>query len=197
MTFDDAFASIAPVVSSLAAEGVPSTVFVCTGLADRGGATFDVPELEGELLSHPHELETLSWDALSDLSSLPSVEIGSHTVSHAKLWTLNEDEIMRELRDSKASIEDRLGRPCTSLAYPYGLADERTIRAARRAGYEAAFLALNGRWDDSHAFPRVDLYPPDRGARLRIKTEPALAMSIARLLGWKRRLASVRRTKPT
>jgi hypothetical protein len=30
------------------------------------------------------------------------------------------------------------GRPCRSVAYPYGEADERVLRAAATAGFEAA-----------------------------------------------------------
>lgn len=196
VTFDDAFASIAPVVSSLAARGVYCTVFVCTGLADRDGAALDVPELGDELRDHPDELATLSWGALSELASDPHVEIGSHTVSHAKLWDLSDHEVARELRDSKANLEDRLGRPCRYLAYPYGIADDRAIRAAEREGYDAAFLLLNGESNRRYAYPRIDLYPPDRGLRLRIKTEPVLSLSIARLLRWKRTLAASRHRGP-
>jgi peptidoglycan/xylan/chitin deacetylase (PgdA/CDA1 family) len=181
VTFDDAFASSASTIVRLADLGIASTVFVCTGLADRAGAPLAVDELEQELRARPNELTTLSWGDLAELSSGITVEIGSHTVSHARLWELTDHELDKELRESKASIEDHTGRPCRYLAYPFGRADERSIRAARRAGYEAAFLLLNGRWDECYALPRVDLYPPDRGWRLLLKTEPVISLRIAAL----------------
>jgi hypothetical protein len=55
-------------------------------------------------------------------------------------------------------------------------------------GYDAAFLLLNGRWDERYALPRVDLYPPDHGLRLRLKTEPTISLPLASLLRWKRLL---------
>jgi peptidoglycan/xylan/chitin deacetylase (PgdA/CDA1 family) len=189
VTFDDAFSSAGRVMAAVAARGVFSTVFVCTSLADRGGAPLEVSELAEEFRAHPNELKTMSWPELEALSSDMTVEIGSHTVTHAKLWQLSDSEIGRELRESKASIEDHVGQRCRYLAYPYGLADGRVVRAAERAGYEAAFLLLNGRWDERHALPRTDLYPPDRGLRLLLKTEPSISLSVAKLLRFTRRLS--------
>jgi peptidoglycan/xylan/chitin deacetylase (PgdA/CDA1 family) len=189
VTFDDAFTSAGGAMAKLAARGVPSTVFVCTDLADRSGARLEVSELEEELRVRPDELATLSWSELAELSADGYVEIGSHTVTHAKLWQLADTELDKELRESKASIEDHTGRPCRFLAYPYGRADGRVIRAAERAGYEAAFLLLNGRWGERHALPRIDLYPRDHGARLFLKTEPSISLPLAAILRWKRRLA--------
>jgi peptidoglycan/xylan/chitin deacetylase (PgdA/CDA1 family) len=193
VTFDDAFASTARTVASLVARSVPSTVFVCTGLADRGGAPLDIRELEEDLQNRPEHLVTLSWSDLRELSSDLGVEIGSHTVSHARLWELTDHELAGELAESRASVEDHIGRRCRYLAYPFGRADRRVIRAARRAGYDAAFLLLNGSWTERHGLPRVDLYPPDRGLRLLFKTEPVVALPIARLLRAGRRLSASRR----
>lgn len=39
-----------------------------------------------------------------------------------------------QLERSRAECEAHLGRPCTSLAYPYGSATERVVRSARDAG---------------------------------------------------------------
>lgn len=195
VTFDDAFLSTAGTIASLAAHGVASTVFVCTGLADRGGEPLAIEELAEELRDYPKELVTLSWADLTELSSDVGVEIGSHTVSHARLWELSGDELERELRESKSSIEDHLGRHCRYLTYPFGRAGDRVIRAARRAGYEAAFLLSNGRWNERHGLPRIDLYPPDRGLRLLLKTEPLVSLPIAALLRRKRLLSTSARNE--
>ena len=188
VTFDDAFASTGALIAKLSVRGVPTTVFACSGLADRGGAPLAIEELDEQVGRSPDELVTMSWADLSALCSELGVEIGSHTVSHARLWELSDDELRRELQDSKGSVEDHVGRSCRYLAYPYGLADDRVIQATRRAGYEAAFLLLNGTWKDRHALPRIDLYPPDRGLRLLLKTEPAVSLPIAGLLRAKRRV---------
>jgi len=70
---------------------------------------------------------------------------------------LYDDELRRELSDSKQEIETELARPCTELAYPYGEFDARVGAAARLAGYERAY-ALRGSHSDPYAMPRLDLY---------------------------------------
>src|SRR6478752_4779892 len=50
---------------------------------------------------------------LRELAAM-GVEIGSHTVTHPVLTTLDEQCIFRELDESKKILEDQLGRPVTS-----------------------------------------------------------------------------------
>jgi Predicted xylanase/chitin deacetylase len=80
----------------------------------------------------------MNWDELAGHADR-GVLIGSHSVSHPHLAELNDDELRRELNESKAEIEDRLGRFCSDLAYPYGEQDERVRLAARGAMYERAY----------------------------------------------------------
>ena len=98
----------------------------------------------------------MGWDELRERADR-GVAIGSHAVSHPHLTTLAADELRRELRESKEEIEDRLGRPCDDLAYPYGEYDGRVRAEARAAGYERAY-ALRGSRADAFAAPRLDLY---------------------------------------
>ena len=72
-----------------------------------------------------------------------------------------------------------MGGECTSLAYPYGDADERVIAATQRAGYAAA-AALPGDFSAPRplAFPRVGVWHVDgrRGWRFRLKVGPLRAL---------------------
>jgi peptidoglycan/xylan/chitin deacetylase (PgdA/CDA1 family) len=78
----------------------------------------------------------VSWDDISLLSSR-GWEIGSHTVTHARLTELDDKALDDELRCSREAIEERLGLPCRSIAYPYGAVDRRVRDAAARAGFTA------------------------------------------------------------
>jgi peptidoglycan/xylan/chitin deacetylase (PgdA/CDA1 family) len=156
VTFDDAFRSIDSVLPPLGDLGVPVTVFICSGYADRGGAPLLVPELESDDRDDLEGLLTMSWDDLRRLGA-SGVVLGSHTVTHAHLTQLGDAELGRELSESKQRIEDELARPCRLLAYPYGEHDERVRTAARNAGYERAFGLREPR-GDPFALPRVDLY---------------------------------------
>ena len=152
VTFDDAFRSAATVFPDLDRLGVPVQIFVCTRYA-LVGAPLTIPELAGD---DPEQLATMNWDELREHADR-GIAIGSHAVSHPHLTTLSEDELRRELNESKEEIEDRLGRSCEDLAYPYGENDGRVRGAARAAGYQRAY-ALRGSRSDAYAAPRLDLY---------------------------------------
>jgi peptidoglycan/xylan/chitin deacetylase (PgdA/CDA1 family) len=152
VTFDDAFRSVATVFPDLQRLGVSIQIFVCTRYA-LVGAPLTIPELAGD---DPEQLATMNWDELREQAAR-GIAIGSHAVSHPHLTTLSEDELRRELNESREEIEDRLGRPCDDLAYPYGEHDERVRAAARAAGYRRAYALRDSR-SDAYAAPRLDLY---------------------------------------
>jgi peptidoglycan/xylan/chitin deacetylase (PgdA/CDA1 family) len=78
-------------------------------------------------------------------------------VSHAHLTRLSDDELRRELAESREQVEDEVRRPCRDFAYPYGEHDERVRRLVRDAGYERGYgLHTDGR--DRYALRRLDLY---------------------------------------
>jgi len=64
------------------------------------------------------ERECLSWAEVKELHKC-GVAFGSHTISHTKLEDMREAELEREIRGSKEAIEDKLGTPVRSFAYPY------------------------------------------------------------------------------
>jgi len=152
VTFDDAFRSAATVFPDLERLGVSVQIFVCTRFA-LVGAPLTIPELAGD---DPEQLATMNWDELREQAAR-GVAIGSHAVSHPHLTSLSDDDLRRELNESKEEIEDRFGRPCEDFAYPYGEHDERVRAAARAAGYRRAY-ALRGSRSDAYAAPRLDLY---------------------------------------
>jgi peptidoglycan/xylan/chitin deacetylase (PgdA/CDA1 family) len=170
VTFDDAYKNVASVLPDLARLRVPVTIFACPAFAD-DGRPFTVPELVERTRGFQSEAQTMTWDELR-ASAAMGVEIGSHTVSHPHLTGLGDRELEQELADSKRRLEDRLGRPCRFLAYPYGEQDHRVRAAARAAGYEGAF-ALRSRKRDPFAIPRVDIYRSDGQFRVALKTSVA------------------------
>ena len=150
--FDDAFRSAATVFPALRQLDVAIQIFVCARYAAEG-APLAIPELAGD---DRGELATMTWDELRAHAET-GVEIGSHTLTHAHLTRLTDEELAHEVRDSKLEIEAELGGPCAELAYPYGEHDARVRAAAKRAGYERAYALRDG-GSDPYALPRVDLY---------------------------------------
>src|SRR3954469_9471640 len=167
VTFDDAYRSVIdlarPIMDRLRG---PGTVFAPT---DWGGR--DEPMqwdgidqwLGGE---HEHELLCMSRAQLDELAGA-GWEVGSHTRSHPRLTTVDDETLGRELTESKQA----LGPGCRSIAYPYGDVDARVIEAARQAGYEAG-AALPKRFGskDLLDWPRVGVYHVDDLRRFRLKT---------------------------
>lgn len=63
-------------------------------------------------------------------------EIGFHTRRHDLLTTLDDDDLRAALEDGRDAIG---GTSVRTLAYPHGKAGERESRAARQAGFVAAY----------------------------------------------------------
>jgi predicted ATP-grasp superfamily ATP-dependent carboligase/peptidoglycan/xylan/chitin deacetylase (PgdA/CDA1 family) len=88
----------------------------------------------------------LRWEEVRDLAA-DGLAIGSHTMTHASLATLDPDQLAWELETSRQVLETRLGRRVTLLAYPFGKpghVSEATATAARAAGYSAAVTTVDG-----------------------------------------------------
>jgi peptidoglycan/xylan/chitin deacetylase (PgdA/CDA1 family) len=162
VSFDDAYRSTRLAAPILARHGVPGTVFAPTSFV---GAEEPMrwPGIE-EWSDGPdrEELLCMSWDELSELAGA-GWEVGSHTVSHPRLPELDDSTLDEELTASRGELERRLGRPCTAIAYPYGLWDQRVADAAAAAGYRAGCTL--SRWPHQPqplAWPRVGCYEGDR-----------------------------------
>ena len=87
----------------------------------------------------PKELRTLRDGNL--------IEIGAHTISHPVLSSLPLDVQREEIGGSRKFLEEIVGRPISSFAYPYGGdADytHETVAAVREAGFESAFSTSSG-----------------------------------------------------
>jgi glycosyltransferase involved in cell wall biosynthesis/peptidoglycan/xylan/chitin deacetylase (PgdA/CDA1 family) len=89
----------------------------------------------------------VTWREVSALKDDPWIRFGSHGVSHSSLASLPIADQDYELRQSKSSIEAVTARPVTSLAYPYGNANDysnQTAALARATGYKIALINSPG-----------------------------------------------------
>jgi peptidoglycan/xylan/chitin deacetylase (PgdA/CDA1 family) len=171
ITFDDAFASVKryaqPVLASL---GITGTVFVPTDYVSRRAPLAWAGLDRWAQSSDAKELTPMSWDDLGELAEL-GWEIGSHTRTHPLLTSLADDALNEELRGSREECTERIGRPVTSVAYPYGDVDDRVALHAQKVGYEgAAALAWPSTQLNRYRYPRVGVYQQDSWPRFRLKT---------------------------
>jgi peptidoglycan/xylan/chitin deacetylase (PgdA/CDA1 family) len=171
ITFDDAYESVFELARPILDDvGFPATVFVPTDYPARLGQPMAWDGIDTWLDGpYERELRPMSWEQLGVLAEA-GWEIGSHTCSHPRLPSLGDELLRRELFESRSMVAERLGRPCGTLAYPYGDHDERVVEAARAAGYAAAGT-LPGRLPRAQrlAWPRIGIYHGDDERRFRIK----------------------------
>jgi len=133
LTFDDGYAdAVEQALPLLARHGFTATVFVTTGwLADAGARA------AGEPLDR-----MLSWAQVRELAAA-GVEIGAHSHSHPALDQLSAARLRGELTTSKTLLEEHLGAPVRTLAYPFGHSSRGVRAAAADSDYALAASVAN------------------------------------------------------
>ena len=104
----------------------------------------------------------LSWQELKSIDK-SKVDIGSHTISHPPLATINdEEELMTEIKNSGEIIKRQLGISPVSISYPVGSYNDKVKMLSSKAGYKIGLAVdqkiYNTTRHDLFAVPRIDLY---------------------------------------
>lgn len=171
ITFDDAYRSVIelalPIMRRLE---MPGTVYVPTDYAG-GPRSMCWPGIERwHGTADESELTPMAWDELGQLADT-GWEIGSHSGSHPHLTRVDDAALESELERSRTECRERLGRPCRTIAYPYGDVDRRVIEAAKRAGYSAgaSIVPVPFRPLSAFSWPRTGVYLDDDERRFQFK----------------------------
>ena len=96
------------------------------------------------LLKRDPRTALMSWDEVGECVQTSDITMGSHSVDHLRLASLDEEHIRQQLVDSKNDIEQHIGRKCRHLCYPNGSYDERVINIGEECGYKAAVTTVSG-----------------------------------------------------
>jgi len=182
-TFDDAYRSALDVAFPiLRGAGFAATIFVPTALPGSGRPA-DWPGVEVSTDAERQELLCLGWDELGGLADA-GWEVGSHTHTHPRLPGLDDAALADELGRSRAECEDRLGRPCTTLSYPYTDVDARVVAATSEAGYAIAVTVPRfAEWPLPLRWPRVGLLASDSDRSFALRTSVMARRAQATALG--------------
>jgi peptidoglycan/xylan/chitin deacetylase (PgdA/CDA1 family) len=103
---------------------------------------------------------TLKPDEVRTLAASDVMEVGSHTLRHPFLSSLDEAAQRREILESRPQLESMSGSPVRTFAYPFGVAeafDDTSVRLAREAGYDLSVTGVPGRvtrFTAAHRVPR-------------------------------------------
>jgi peptidoglycan/xylan/chitin deacetylase (PgdA/CDA1 family) len=101
----------------------------------------------------------LSWTEIREMQRW-GIVFGAHTLTHPDLTHLPFEQIKAEVCGSKQIIEDTLGAPVQSFAYPFGRYDRRSHAIAQQHFACACSdkLGLMTAGSDPYALERVDAY---------------------------------------
>jgi peptidoglycan/xylan/chitin deacetylase (PgdA/CDA1 family) len=150
LTFDDGFDSFyTKALPILEHHGCQTTVFAVAGYIGKASSWDALPQQKH-----------LNNEQLREISDLGH-EIGSHTLSHANLILLDDKELQRELSESKIILEQCIGKPVTSISFPFGRFNKRVWAVAQRIGYTSATSYVSYNADMPEILPLWGAYSYD------------------------------------
>ena len=92
------------------------------------------------------EFRLLGWKQIMEMAD-NGIDFGSHTRTHPILSTVSIEQATDEIKGSKKTLEDRLNRRVSALAYPSGKPHEindAVVDITRESGFSFAFTTVNG-----------------------------------------------------
>lgn len=157
LTFDDgtedAFTRVLP---ELKKRKLRATFFLVSGFLGPDPAHRHV---------EPNGARYLIWSEVQALREA-GMEIGSHSVDHARLPDLPEARVREELVRSKAELEAGLGAPVEVFAYPFNSVRRSTRAQVVAAGYRAAAAGTVHGSGDRFELYRIGVYRDTSAANL-------------------------------
>jgi peptidoglycan/xylan/chitin deacetylase (PgdA/CDA1 family)/SAM-dependent methyltransferase len=135
LTFDDGYRDfLTDAMPLLRIHGFSATVFL---VAERIGGLADWDAEYGESAS------LLSWDEVRALQEA-GIHFGCHSSLHRPLTGMYLSELSADIVRARAILEEGLGTPVTTLAYPHGLVNEFVRQIVADLGFRAAFTCEPG-----------------------------------------------------
>jgi len=129
LCFDDGYADVVDnALPILKQHGFSATVFIATGVTS-GTSIFTW---------YGRQPKLISWADIVRLDGDGTLRFEAHTVTHPNLLALSDDDVIREISDSKHDLESRLGRSVTVFCYPGGFFGRREQALVEKAGFFVA-----------------------------------------------------------
>lgn len=110
----------------------------------------------------------LTADELRTMAAA-GMEIADHTVDHVSLTALAGPAATAELEGAALAIDELLGAPPTTIAYPFGNVDATVVADAQALDFSMAFTTVEGcreSWASRFTTPRMRVNPSTTPADL-------------------------------
>jgi peptidoglycan/xylan/chitin deacetylase (PgdA/CDA1 family) len=151
LTFDDGYSDfLSEAIPILRGHDFSATVFL---VAERIGKSALWDAAFGDCAP------LLSWEEIKSLQET-GIEFGGHTCIHRKMTEMGSTELAEDTKKTRAILEEGLGVPVPTLAYPYGDQNESVRRIVGEAGTRAAVTTEQGiskLGDDLLRLPRIEI----------------------------------------
>ncbi|WP_428776414.1 polysaccharide deacetylase family protein, partial [Vibrio sp.] len=156
LTVDDGFVDNYELMLPLLKKyGFKAVVYVVTG------ESFNRWDVEAD--QNPDKpFPLMSAEQIKAMAESGLIEIGGHTLTHPHLNTLTEAEQRHEIAANKQELEQIIGKPLTSFAYPYGSLNADSKRLAEQLGYQFAVATNSGPLafhQDLYQIRRIAIFP--------------------------------------
>lgn len=151
ITFDDGledfYTNAFPILKKLR---ISATLYVTTGFVGR----------TSEWLANANEgnRPMMNWQQIREVDESFLVEIGAHTHYHPQLDAIKRSRSEEEIKLSRTILEEKLGHPILSFAYPHGFHDSTVRQHVIDAGFQSACgvkHALSHINDDPFSLSRI------------------------------------------
>ncbi len=121
--YKDTFTHAFPILKEY---GLPATVFIIVNEVGRS--------------------DRLSWNEIKTMQDTGLISFGSHTLGPDPLFKAkNEEELKKQIFDSKKVLQERLGREVSTFSYPEGMFNDRIRKLVIEAGYRLAVATNPGK----------------------------------------------------
>jgi peptidoglycan/xylan/chitin deacetylase (PgdA/CDA1 family) len=175
LTFDDGYRDnylhAMPILEELR---LKATVFVTVNCVDTDHLyPWDAERAVVEWGGPREEDLSVTWDQIHHMERSGIFRIGSHTLSHPRLATVDGNLARQEISASKHVLEERLGRPVRLFCYPYGNLNREVVSMVRDAGYTLGVVTPPRPVPRSqYTLPRIGIYKGTDFGHFKRKASP-------------------------
>ena len=124
-------------------DGVKATKTIAYPILKKYGFTAVAFIITDYIKTKPNSV-FLNWDELKELKDSGVLEIENHSASHCDLTSIKDEQLDRELNESRRVLAEKLGVTTKCLAYPYGLVNKKVMDAMRKYDYRLGFTVIRG-----------------------------------------------------